>query len=289
MSVNCITELLCELLNCHGKIDFFRVKYEGVDIQGKIKMIKLELEQEVEIFAHAVDRRGRKVAIQEGSAQWFVIANDANGNEVPGALEIRKSDADEMRAVLRSTGEEVTGLVTLRVDGDPDEGEEAVVVATLDVIVDAGNAVAIQLSAGTPTDVVAEEPSGEEPGEEVPTEGEESPEEPVEEEPTGEEPAEEVPSEEVPAEEEPTEENPVEETPSEETPAEEPVEETPDVEPVEGEVPAGETPAEEVPTEEPSGEFPDGGDSGTDSGVGSDGSAGTADETGQETEEESQG
>jgi hypothetical protein len=138
------------LVFIHAEIDGIEIHTEGIN------MIKLELNQEVVLTAEAVDRRGNPVGIDEGSAVWSVTAMDVDGNEVPDALTIEPSGDNEMSAVLSSTDQEVTGLVTLRADGDPDENEEVEIIATLDVIVDAGNAVALTLTAAEPTDTEPE-------------------------------------------------------------------------------------------------------------------------------------
>lgn len=251
-----IEELLHRIIGDEsGGLSFSKVSYEGIEIKGKIKMVRLELEQQVEIYAHAVDRRGKEVGVEPGTAQWSVVAADADGNPIEGALTIEANPENEMRAMLRSHGQEATAVVTLRADGDIDVGEDAMLVATLDVIVDAGNAIAIQLSGGVPTDFVAPEPEpapedtedeGEvvEPAPEEPTEPE-TPVEPAPEEPT--EP--EVPVEPEPAPEEPTEpETPVEPTPEEPTEdVTEPTEDT--TEPTEDET-VGPAEDEEAPAED---------------------------------------
>lgn len=150
----CLREFF-ECLFCSSrKLVFTKIEVDGIEIQTEgIYMVKLELNQEVVLTAEAVDRRGNPVRVDEGSAVWSVTAMDAEGNEAPDALVIEADPSNEMSAILRSTDAEVTGLVTLRADGDADENEEVEIIATLDVIVDAGNAVALTINAGEPTDV----------------------------------------------------------------------------------------------------------------------------------------
>lgn len=217
------------------ELEFTLVKVEGLEFGGKIKMVKMEFDQMVEFVASPVDRKGRAARIEEGSASWSIIAQDADGNDVSDALTVEVDETYELRARVYSSDVECTAVLTLRADGDEDMGETVDVVATADIIVDAPNVVALSLSNSQPVDF-EEAPAEEEPVEEPVDEPVDEPvEEPVDE--PVEEPVEDVPSEE----------------PVEEVPAEEPADEFPSEDQPAGDEPAGDVPAEDTPVfDEPS-------------------------------------
>lgn len=129
------------------------VTQEGLMIKGKIKMVKFELDQFADFTAVPVDRRGRTANIEPGSASWSFSGTDADGNDVSDTVIVAVDPTNELSVRVTSTSVELTGVLTLRADGDPDSGEYAPVVATADIIVDASNAVAVSLSNTTPADV----------------------------------------------------------------------------------------------------------------------------------------
>lgn len=129
------------------------VDIDGTIVTGDILMVKFEFDQEATFTATPLDRRGKVVGIEPGSASWEFVGTDADGNDVSGDMVLTVDPANELSATLRSTSVELTGTLTLRADGDPDAGEYAPIVATESIIVDASNAVAFSLSASTPVDV----------------------------------------------------------------------------------------------------------------------------------------
>jgi len=154
MLKTCLKEFFRCLFCAKRRLVFTEIEVDGIEITTKgIIMIKLELNQEVTLTLKPVDRRGNPVGIDEGSAEWTVVAMDVDGNEVLDALVLEVDPENELSAKLRSSGLEVTGVVTVRADGDPDEDEEVALIGTVDVVVDAGNAVALAIEAGEPTDV----------------------------------------------------------------------------------------------------------------------------------------
>lgn len=103
--------------------------------------------------ATPLDRRGNPTGIDTGSAEWSVAATDVDGNDVSDSLVLTVNPDNELSATLQSTDVELTGTLTLRADGDPDEGEYAPIIGTVTIIVDASNAVTFELANTEPTDV----------------------------------------------------------------------------------------------------------------------------------------
>lgn len=129
------------------------VALNGNEFSGRDIMVRFEFNQEAVFTATPLDRRGNPTGIDPGSAEWSVTATDADGNDVSASLILTVDSANELSATLRSTTTELTGVLTLRADGDPDAGEYAPIIGTVDIIVDASNAVTFTLSNTEPTDV----------------------------------------------------------------------------------------------------------------------------------------
>lgn len=129
------------------------VSINGNEISGDVIMVRYEFNQEATFTASPVDRRGNPTGIDPGSAEWSVVATDVDGNDVSDSLVLTVDPVNELSATLRSTDVELTGVLTLRADGDPDEGEYAPIIGTVSIIVDASNAVAFNLTNTEPTDV----------------------------------------------------------------------------------------------------------------------------------------
>lgn len=128
------------------------VSLNGNEISG-VFMVRYEFNQEAKFTATPLDRRGNPTGIDPGSAEWVVVATDVDGNDVSDSLILTVDPLNELSASLRSTDVELTGVLTLRADGDPDAGEYAPIIGTVDIIVDASNAVTFTLSNTEPTDV----------------------------------------------------------------------------------------------------------------------------------------
>jgi hypothetical protein len=135
-----------------SRFAFTTVKVGGYTIKGDIKMIKIEFGESVDLVAVPLDKNGQPFpegtpGYEVGSAGWLVQASDAEGNDVSDQLELTVDPDNELHATVRNTGTtELTGLVTLRGDGDPDADEEAAIVGTGDIIVDGPNAAAFGLT-----------------------------------------------------------------------------------------------------------------------------------------------
>lgn len=136
-----------------ASLTFVEVVVDDYIIRGNITMVKLEFGQAVEFTAEFVDRHGNPATVQEGSAEWSVTGMDADGNPVDAfRVEVNPDNAASAR-VFAQGDVEATGVVTLRADGDTDEDEELLLVATSDLVLDSPNAVAVSLTAGEPVDV----------------------------------------------------------------------------------------------------------------------------------------
>lgn len=147
--LSCILECLFGRPRVQWSVDIDGTIVTGVDI----KMVRFEFNQEATFTATPLDRRGNVAGIEPGSAEWSFVGFDADGNDVSDAVVVTVDPSNELSVKLRSTDEELTGVLTLRADGDPDAGEYAPIVATESIIVDASNAVALSLSATQPVDV----------------------------------------------------------------------------------------------------------------------------------------
>lgn len=146
-----ILECICSFLR---EPEFlWSVKLDGNEFSGRDIMVKFEFNQEATFTAQPLDRRGNPAGIEPGSAEWSVSATDADGNDVSDSLILTVDPSNELRATLRSTDEELTGVLTLRADGDPDAGEYALIVGVVSIVVDASNAVAFSLTNTEPVDV----------------------------------------------------------------------------------------------------------------------------------------
>lgn len=148
--LGCLADLL---FGRRKRLIFVKIKTEGLEVRGKIKMVRFEFNQAVTFTATPVDRRGNPAAIEAGTAEWSFVGMNAAGEDVSESVTIVVNPENELEATLTSGDEELTGVFTLRADGDPDAEEEAFIVATADVIVDAGNAVALSLTNTEPVDV----------------------------------------------------------------------------------------------------------------------------------------
>jgi len=115
-------------------------------------MVKFEFNQSADFVAEPLDRRGNPASIEKGSAVWSVMATDADGNDVSESLVLTVDPENELAAKLTSMEVELTGVLTLRADGDPDADETAPLVATADIVVDASNAVVLSLTNTEPVD-----------------------------------------------------------------------------------------------------------------------------------------
>lgn len=149
--------LLSRLLRClfcgHTELIFSSVEFEDIKIRGNITMVEMEYSQAVTFTASPIDRRGNPAVIEAGSAQWSIAATDADGNDVSAELILEVDPENELSATVTSQSVDLTGIITLRADGDPSADEVIELVATADIIVHAGNAVALSLSNTAPVDV----------------------------------------------------------------------------------------------------------------------------------------
>lgn len=135
------------------KLIFTKVSIDGIEITGRIHMVKLEFSQAVTFAATPLDRRGKPAKIEAGTAVWSVAATDVDGNDVSGELTLSVDPTNELSATVTSAQTALTGTLTLRADGDPKADEVVDVVATASIIVDAPNVVALSLSNTDPVDV----------------------------------------------------------------------------------------------------------------------------------------
>lgn len=150
-----IAEFLCCLCGCLSRpkqrIIFNKITLEGIEIRGKIDMVRMEFAQSVTFTAAPVDRRGRPARIEAGSAVWTANFVDADG--YPADLVIEVNPDNELEATLVSGDFEATGSVVVTADGDPDAGEDFPITGIAAVVVDGPNAVSFELGNTEPQDV----------------------------------------------------------------------------------------------------------------------------------------
>lgn len=129
-------------------------------------MVKMEFDQSVTFTAGGFkDRKDNPAAIEAGTAVWSFVGEDAEGNDASDFVEVIVNPENELEATVVSGDLEVVGTLTFRADGDPDADEEAMITAVATIVVDAPNAVVVELTNSEPVDVV-EEPTPEPPVEE---------------------------------------------------------------------------------------------------------------------------
>lgn len=129
------------------------LEFQGLVIEGELFYMELREGQEVDVSAGFKTRGGRAAQHQAGSGSWE--------SSDPSVASVTADPADELKAVVRGENGEANGsaVITFRADGDPDEGEERALVATLDVVVTRGEAHVAEITAGTARDV-ADAPAG---------------------------------------------------------------------------------------------------------------------------------
>lgn len=141
-------------------VSFSEVRGNGLIVQGDIKAMELREGQQVKVKASLRTKMGKKAAFQEGSVAW----ETSN----PDVAQVTVNPEDELEATVRGLDGEANEavVITFRADGDPDEDEVREIIGTLDVVVTQGEAVVVELSAETPSDI-PEETTEEETTEEV--------------------------------------------------------------------------------------------------------------------------
>lgn len=152
--LNQFTRCLSNLLwGYKRRLLFTKISVEGIEIKGRINMVKMEPGQSVTFTAEPEDRRGKPAKIEVGSAEWSFVGQDADGNDASSSVTVTENPDNELSATLTSGDTELTGTLTLRADGDPNQDETVEVIATASIIVAPGNVVAFALTNTEPVDV----------------------------------------------------------------------------------------------------------------------------------------
>lgn len=125
---------------------FSRVSSGGVTVEGVITNMEIREDQAVKVTAVLKTKEGHPASYQKGSAQWSI------SDETVASLTL--DDSDELSAVIKCTdGSNNTAfVVSLSVDGDPDDDNARPIVLTGDLVATQGEAVVGELSFGTPVD-----------------------------------------------------------------------------------------------------------------------------------------
>lgn len=143
-------EDFCRDIRHTRRIVFSKIRVSSSTVvEGDIKKMKIEFGQLLLVTATTVGG----VGIQPGTAQWSVIAEDADGGDRSGDFTLTPSPDNELECRIQHSGtSESTAVVRLQADGDRDTDEEAIVVGTLAIVVDEPNVTAFELSASVVTE-----------------------------------------------------------------------------------------------------------------------------------------
>jgi hypothetical protein len=121
-----------------------RILKSGLVVEGDITNMKIEFGQGLRITAAPVGGSG----FEAGTEQWSVIAQHGDGSDASGDFTVTPNPENALECDVQHSGTaESTGVVRFQADGDRDTDEEAVIVGTLDFVVDEPNVTAVELSA----------------------------------------------------------------------------------------------------------------------------------------------
>lgn len=124
----------------------FTIRYESLTIKGEIYMAELREGQQFDVTASLKTAGGRDAAYQTGSASW--TSSD------PSIATVTPASDNELFATVKGVNGSNNGsaVIEFRADGDPDADQTRQIVGTLAVTVTQGEAVVVDLQAGTPSD-----------------------------------------------------------------------------------------------------------------------------------------
>lgn len=151
----------------------FAVSVDGIVITGEINEMELREGQQVKLKAVPLTRSGNAATYEAGSARWSV-QQPAEGDVVS----IHPDTENELIAIVRGVNGSFNGaaVVRLEIDGDPDQDQERLLIATADVVVTQGEAFVTSLTTeGGVEDIPAEAPPAEEEPTGDPNPGNENP------------------------------------------------------------------------------------------------------------------
>lgn len=139
----------------------FRVRLSGVDLE--IKKMHLREAMRVLLTLLFTTLSGHHAAHQEGSVRWE--------SSHPDIVSVEVDPEDETKAWVTCLNGSEDKVVTISAfaDGDPDEGEERLIVGTFDVLTSPGEAAIVRLQAGESEEVPTDAPAEEEPTDETDT------------------------------------------------------------------------------------------------------------------------
>jgi len=129
------------------KVVFSRVRFDGLILQGVFTDMELREGQKVTVTASLKTSAGHDAAFQTGTAVW-TSSDDALAT-------VTVSPDNELEATVVGVDGSVNGsaVITLNLDGDPDDADVKPIVGTLACVITQGEATVVELTAGTPSDV----------------------------------------------------------------------------------------------------------------------------------------
>ena len=105
--------------------------------------------QQVDLSVVLKTASGNPAAYEKGSASW--TSSD------PATVSVDVDPSDELKATAKGLNGANNGsvVISFQCDGDPDAGpdQQRLIIGTLDVTCTAGEAMVVEISAGTPVDI----------------------------------------------------------------------------------------------------------------------------------------